>query len=155
MVCGPVVLELIGAFPGADHGARFPLLVISVAWVLLSIMTCVLGLSTIADVVDARAVDVGRREEGLVMATVSFVSKVASGMGVWIGGLVLTVIAFPGAGETDTIDAAVIERLGWWYAPLLTFVYAAAIVALYFYQLDRAAHRENIEALGRGREEAT
>ncbi len=155
VVCGPVVLELVGAFPGADHGARFPLLVvIGVAWVLLSIMTGVLGLSMIADVVDARAVDVGRREEGLVMATVSFVSKVASGMGVWIGGLVLTVITFPGAGEMDTIDAAVIERLGWWYAPLLTFVYAAAIVALYFYQLDRAAHREHLEALGRGGEEA-
>ena len=120
VVCGPVVLELIGAFPGADHGARFPLLVvIGVAWVLLSIMTGVLGLSMIADVVDARAVDVGRREEGLVMATVSFVSKVATGMDVWLGGLVLTVIAFPGAGEMDTIDAAVIERLGWWYAPLL------------------------------------
>ena len=155
VVCGPVVLELIGAFPGADHDARFPLLVvIGVAWVLLSIMTGAMGLSMIADVVDARAVDVGRREEGLVMATVSFVSKVASGMGVWLGGLVLTVIAFPGAGEMDTIDAAVIERLGWWYAPLLTFVYAAAIVALYFYQLDRAAHREHLEALGRGTEEA-
>ena len=48
-----------------------------------------------------------------------------------------TVIAFPGAEEMDTIDAAVIERLGWWYAPLLTFVYAAAVVALNFYQLDK------------------
>ena len=88
------------------------------------------------------------------MATVSFVGKVASGMGVWIGGLVLAVVAFPGAGEMDTIDAAVIERLGWGYAPLLATVYAAAIVALYFYQLDRATHREHLEALGRGREAA-
>ena len=155
VVCGPVVLELIGAFPGADHGARFPLLVaIGVVWVTLSIMTGALGTSMIADVVDARATAVGRREEGLVMATVSFVGKVASGMGVWIGGLVLAVIAFPSAGEMDTMDADVIERLGWWYAPLLTGVYAAAIMALWFYQLDRAAHREHIEALGRGGEEA-
>ena len=65
-----------------------------------------------------------------------------------------TVIAFPGAEEMDTIDAAVIERLGWWYAPLLTFVYAAAVVALNFYQLDRAAHREHLDALGRGVAEA-
>ena len=73
---------------------------------------------------------------------------------VWIGGLVLTVIAFPGAAEMDTIDAAVIERLGRWYAPLLTFVYAAAIVARCFYQLDRAAHREHLGALGRSGGEA-
>ena len=37
------------------------------------------------------------------MATVSFVGKVASGMGVWIGGLLLTAIAFPGAGEMPSV----------------------------------------------------
>ena len=38
------------------------------------------------------------------------------------------------------------------YAPLLTVVYAAAIVAPYFYRLDRTAHREQLEALCRDEE---
>ena len=149
VVCGPVFLDLVGAFPAAGHPLRFPLLVVfGVAQVVLSVMTGALAASMVADVVDARAAAVGRREEGLVMATLSFVGKVAGGMGVWMGGLVLTVIDFPTAGEIATLDRGVIERLGWWYAPLLAGLYAASIVALRFYRLRRDDHLEHLAALG-------
>ncbi len=148
VVCGPVFLDLVGAFPAAYHPLRFPLLVVfGVLQVVLSVMTGALGASMVADVVDARAAAVGRREEGLVMATLSFVGKVAGGMGVWMGGLVLTVIDFPTAGEIATLDRGVIERLGWWYAPLLAGLYAASIVALRFYRLGRGDHLEHLAAL--------
>ena len=149
IVCGPVFLDLVGAFPPAEHPLRFPLLVVfGVLQVVLSVMTGALGASMVADVVDARAVAVGRREEGLVMATLSFVGKVAGGMGVWTGGLVLTVIDFPTAGELASLDRGVVERLGWWYAPLLASLYAASIVALRFYRLGRGDHLEHLAALG-------
>ena len=150
VVCGPVFLDLVGAFPAAGHPLRFPLLVVfGVVQVVLSVMTGALAASMVADVVDARAAAVGRREEGLVMATLSFVGKVAGGMGVWMGGLVLTVIDFPTAGEIATLDRGVIERLGWWYAPLLAGLYAASIVALRFYRLGRGDHLEHLAALSR------
>ena len=149
VVCGPVFLELVGAFPPGDHPFRFPLLVVlGVAQVVLAVMTSALGASMLADVVDARAVAVGRREEGLVMATLSFVGKVAGGMGVWMGGLVLTVIDFPTAGEIATLDREMTARLGWWYAPLLTFLYVASVAALRFYRLSRGEHLEHLTALG-------
>ena len=149
VVCGPVFLELVGAFPPGDHPFRFPLLVVlGVAQVVLAVMTSALGASMLADVVDARAVAVGRREEGLVMATLSFVGKVAGGMGVWMGGLVLTVIDFPTAGEIATLDREMTARLGWWYAPLLTFLYVASVGALRFYRLSRGEHLEHLTALG-------
>ncbi len=148
VVCGPVFLDLVGAFPPADHPMRFPLLVVfGVLQVVLSVMTGALAASMVADVVDARAVAVGRREEGLVMATLSFVGKVAGGMGVWTGGLVLTAVDFPTAGDIATLDRGVVERLGWWYAPLLAGLYAASIVALRFYRLGRGDHLEHLAAL--------
>ena len=151
VVCGPVIADLIGAFPSDGHAARFPaLVVLGVLQVVLAVMTGALGGSMVADVVDARAVAVGRREEGLVMATLSFVSKVASGMGVWIGGLVLALIDFPSGDAIATLDRGMIERLGWWYGPLLALLYAAAIAVLHFYRLSRGDHAEHIEALERG-----
>ena len=150
VVCGPVIADLIGAFPSDGHAARFPaLVVLGVLQVVLAVMTGALGGSMVADVVDARAVAVGRREEGLVMATLSFVSKVASGMGVWMGGLVLALIDFPSGDAIATLDRGMIERLGWWYGPLLAFLYAAAIAVLHFYRLSRGDHAEHIEALER------
>ena len=150
VVCGPVIADLIGAFPAEGHAARFPaLVVLGVLQVVLAVMTGALGGSMVADVVDARAVAVGRREEGLVMATLSFVSKVASGMGVWMGGLVLALIAFPSGHEIASLDRGMIERLGWSYGPLLAFLYAASIAALHFYRLSRGDHAEHIEALER------
>ncbi len=149
VVCGPVFLELIGAFPPTDHPLRFPLLVVfGVLQVVLAVMTGALSASMVADVVDARAAAVGRREEGLVMATLSFVGKVAGGMGVWTGGLVLSVIDFPTGGEVATLEGGVVERLGWWYAPLLAGLYAASIVALRFYRLSRGDHLDHLAALG-------
>ena len=150
VVCGPVIADLIGAFPSDGHPARFPaLVVLGVLQVVLAVMTGALGGSMVADVVDARAVAVGRREEGLVMATLSFVSKVASGMGVWMGGLVLALIDFPSGNAIATLDRDMIERLGWWYGPLLAILYAAAIAVLHFYRLSRSDHAEHIEALER------
>ena len=82
------------------------------------------------------------------MATLSFVGKVAGGMGVWTGGLVLSVIDFPTGGEVATLEGGVVERLGWWYAPLLAGLYAASIVALRFYRLSRGDHLDHLATLG-------
>ena len=149
VVCGPVFMDLIGAFPGDGHPLRFPLLVVfGVLQVVLAVMTGALGASMVADVVDARAAALGRREEGLVMATLSFMGKVAAGMGVWTGGLVLTIIDFPTAGDIATLDRGVVERLGWWYAPLLAGLYAASVVVLRYYRLGRGDHLDHLAALG-------
>ena len=52
VVCGPVFLDLVGAFPAAGHPLRFPLLVVfGVLQVVLSVMTGALAASMVADVV--------------------------------------------------------------------------------------------------------
>lgn len=106
-----------------------------------------LSASMVADIVDARAVATARREEGLVMSVLSFTGKVATGLGVWIGGVLLSVIDFPTGAAAAGIDRATIDRLGWLYGPALALLYLTAIYALSRYRLSRHQHEENLAAL--------
>ncbi len=145
---GPVILALLGAFPPVGHAALFPLMtVIGVFQITLIVMGSAISASMVADVVDARAVSTGRREEGLVTSVLSFTGKVATGLGVWIGGLLLTAINFPTEPDTSTIDQATIDRLGWLYGPVLAALYLTAVYALRYYRLSRLRHEQNLVML--------
>lgn len=146
---GPVILALLGAFPPVDHATLFPLMVVvGVIQVALIVMTSTVSASMIADVVDARAVATGRREEGLVSSVLSFTGKVATGLGIWIGGMLLTAIDFPTDRDVSSIDQTMVDRLGWLYGPVLALLYLAAIYVLRHYRLSRHRHEQNLAALG-------
>ena len=115
--------------------------------VMLWAMTGALFYSMIADVTEHRARATGRREEGLLFSTQSFVAKVAAGVGVWTGGLVLSVIDFPTGTASADIDSVIRDQLGWIYAPLIASLYLAAIWMLKLYKINRETHGVNVEAL--------
>ncbi len=145
---GPVILALLGAFPPVGHAALFPSMVaIGVVQVALIVMTSTVSASMVADIVDARAVATGRREEGLVSSVLSFTGKVAAGLGIWIGGLLLTAISFPAEADASSIDQAMVDRLGWLYGPVLALLHLLAIRVLRHYRLNRRRHEENLAAL--------
>ena len=145
---GPVILSLLGAFPAAGHSALFPSMVaIGIVQVALIVMTSTVSASMVADIVDARAVVTGRREEGLVSSVLSFTGKVATGLGIWIGGLLLTAINFPTQADASSIDQSMVERLGWLYGPVLAVLYLLAIYVLRHYRLNRRRHEENLASL--------
>ncbi len=145
---GPVILALLGAFPPVGHAALFPLMTaIGIVQISLIVMGSAISASMVADVVDARAISTGRREEGLVTSVLSFTGKVATGLGVWIGGLLLSVIDFPTDAATTTISQGMIDRLGWLYGPVLAVLYLTAIYALRHYRLSRRRHAQNLAEL--------
>ena len=145
---GPVVLALMGWFPAVGSlGLFYTMVVMGVIQVMLIVMTSTLTASMIADIVESRALQTERREEGLLFSVISFVNKAASGAGVWAGGLILAFIAFP----VDTVSAAVpsatVTKLGWLYGPTLAVFYVISIVALMSYTLNRAQHESNVNNL--------
>lgn len=147
---GPVFLDLIGSFPGMGNPARFySMVVIGVVQVMLIVMSSVLSASMIADIVESRELATGRREEGLLFAVLSFIGKVATGIGVWAGGVMLALIHFPLETEAAALTPEVAARLGWLYGPALAGLYGASILALLYYRLDRAQHQHNLAALRR------
>ncbi len=144
---GPVLLRLMGWFP-ADETILFPLMVVvGVVQVSLIVMIGALTASMIADIVEARAVVTGRREEGLLYSVQSFVGKVASGVGVWAGGVLLAIIDFPLETATAQMDPAVGESLGWLYAPAVMGFSLISIYCLTFYRIDRQSHATNLSKL--------
>lgn len=149
---GPVLAWLMGWFPADPELTYTIVLLAGVCQVMLIVMTGVVFASMLADLVEARALVTGRREEGLLLSVVSFVSKVATGAGVWVGGLILAIIDFP----SNTLSSAVADQiafdLGLWYGPVLAVFYLLAIVALLAFRLDRIAHEANIAALNAAKE---
>jgi GPH family glycoside/pentoside/hexuronide:cation symporter len=92
-------------------------------------------------------VHTGRREEGLLFSVQSFMGKVATGMGVSMAGMILTLVAFPADSLGTDLGADVASNLGWLYASTLAFFFKISILTLLLFSLDRAAHEKNITLL--------
>ena len=141
-------LRNIDLFPSSQSELLFPLmLLMGVVEVMLFIMTSALLVSMMADVTDHRAVETGLREEGLLFSVESFISKVSAGVGVWIGGLILSAVSFPRDANSTDINILVLTDLGWIYAILLLIVYGLSILGLLAFRLNRSAHSQNISSL--------
>ncbi|MFW6093173.1 MAG: MFS transporter [Pseudomonadota bacterium] len=147
----PVLLRLAGWFPGNDHPWLFPLIwahtIINVAVVVLF---GVVQSSMLADIVEDSQMSTGRREEGLFFASRSFAQKATSGIGAFVAGLALDVIAFPTAAAPGTVDPDTVWRLGFIYGPVLMAFYLLALVCIGFYRISRSGHNERVGILRGG-----
>ena len=148
MVTGPVFLAVNGLFFSTDSALLFPVMfVLGVIEVALWVMTGALFASMVADVTEQRARATGRREEGLLFSAQSFVAKVAGGVGVWTGGIMLALISFPTNTASVDVDTIIVDRLGWLYAPVLAGLYLISLWVLTLYKIDRQTHVRNVAAL--------
>ena len=146
--CLPVLLSLYDLFPAVGTQLLFyTMFVTGIFQVTLLVITSSLTGSVLADVVDARSVHTGRREEGLLFSVQSFMGKVATGIGVSMAGMILTLVAFPIDVLDADLGADVASNLGRLYACALGFFFTLSIVTLLFFSLDRAAHEKNIALL--------
>src|SRR6185503_10446101 len=72
----PLLLRLLGAFPGPGDAALMPLLILQrFAWGVLGNAGFIVVTSMIADITEDAQVKTGRRSEGLVMSTNTFIGK--------------------------------------------------------------------------------
>ena len=146
--CLPVFLSLYDLFPAVGTQLLFyTMFVMGVFQVTLLVITSSLTGSVLADVVDARSVHTGRREEGLLFSVQSFMGKVATGIGISMAGMILTLVAFPADSLGTDLGADVTSDLGWLYASALAFFFILSILTLLWFSLDRETHEKNIALL--------
>jgi glycoside/pentoside/hexuronide:cation symporter, GPH family len=99
--------------------------------------------SMIADTLDAQELAVGRRQEGVFSAALSFAGKATTGIGVMIGGLLLErVIEMPSVAGGVTLDSAVTSRLGLVAGFGLPLFYLIPISFAVLYRITRERHEE-------------
>jgi len=145
----PFVLRLAGLFPANGSPALMPLLLGFTLIMTTFYIGCTILLgSMLADVVEDSQLRTGRRSEGLFFSFNSLVQKAVSGVGVFIAGLLLSLVHFPQAAAPATLDPAIPHRLVLVYLPTVFVLFIAGFACLTFYRIDRTAHEENIKRLG-------
>jgi len=120
---------------------------------ILGIGTLILFGSMMADVVDASAVQTGRRSEGLIFASVAFINKLISGAGTFLAGIFLQLAQFPEHANPTTLDVAIPRHLAMLYLPGILLFYGIGIFVLSRYRISKEQHEANVRLLTEGEAE--
>jgi Na+/melibiose symporter-like transporter len=92
----PVFLRLAGLMPENRDPTLFWLMFVHAAIIVAVIFAVsIIIASMITDVVDENELATGKRQEGLIISAVTFTQKAASGIGGFVAGIALDLIAFP------------------------------------------------------------
>ena len=144
----PLVLRSLDLFLPNEHPLLFPLMLVNaVVALVFEVITFTITYSMMAEVVEARELVTGRREEGVLASLQTFVEKASSGLGALVGGVALDWIRFPTQVDVGNVPMEAVFRLGLVYGPVLMLVYFAALVPLIFYRIDRKTHLKNLAKL--------
>lgn len=149
---GPFAIgaRLLGIMPPNGD----PLLLWLVLGHTLVLMTTVVAIqilviSMVADAVDVTALKTGRRQEGVFFSVLSFIAKASSGIGGFIAGVMLDLIAFPRTVDPSAMDPAKATQLGLAMIPVLVVLYTLLCLFLSGYRISRAEHRRVTAQLAR------
>ena len=144
----PILLRLLHLMP-PNHSPW----VFAILWVdafiatTLAIAGYIIISSMIADVVEDAAVATGVRSEGLLFAANGLLPKFTAGIGVFLSGVLLTVVAFPIDAAAGSAPPEVMRHLALIYLPLTFTVNALSILVLLFYKIDKDTHERNVATL--------
>ncbi|MGI9264137.1 MAG: MFS transporter, partial [Gammaproteobacteria bacterium] len=144
----PIALRLLGLFP--ENGSEALFWILMVAGFFETIFFLVYDVSwrsMIADLTERMELETGRRNEGVISSSITFINKCADGLGTLIGGIVLSLIAFPTETSVGEVPQNIIDKLGLGYGPLVSLIWLGAVLALARYRISRARHLDMLERL--------
>ena len=137
----PVTLRLLGFFPGNESPALFGILFLFSGLSHASIMSFyIVGGSMVADVVDEYELETNKRQEGIFFAAQSFISKASFGIGSFVAGWLLSLIAFPTQVAADAVPADVIVKFSIVMGPCIAITGFLAALGYLLYGLDQDRH---------------
>jgi Na+/melibiose symporter-like transporter len=151
----PIFLRLLDWMPANREPLLFWLMfghaaiVVSVVFAVSIIVA-----SMITDVVDQHELDTGKRQEGLIVSAIAFTQKAASGVGGFVAGVALDVIAFPKGATPGAVPPEKLVALGLAVGPGLLAFYFLLLFFLNRYEITRESHVAVLEELDRRRRAA-
>jgi GPH family glycoside/pentoside/hexuronide:cation symporter len=114
----------------------------------LAVIQGIIGASIVADLLDDHELRTGLRQEAMFNAALSFSAKAVSGVGTLLGGLIITLIAFPTSAEHPAdVPQEAIFRLGLVVGVLVPLLYLIPIGLITRYRITRERHAEIQAAL--------
>ena len=144
----PVLFRLIGWMPDNGDPLLFPILAVvnTIDLGLIIAMQAILY-SMLADLVERSEVRTGRRNEGVFFSALTFIRKTNQGIGAFMAGIILQVVALPRGVAPEQVPAASLTQLGGWLVISQWLLWSIMLVALAFYRLDRHQHQLNLATI--------
>jgi Na+/melibiose symporter-like transporter len=144
----PISLRLLGFFP--ENGSEilfWTMLVAGFFETNFFLMFDICWRSMIADLTEQTELETGRRNEGVIASTVTFVTKCADALGTLIAGILLTLIAFPTETAVGDVPPDIVAKLGLIYGPVVFAIWMGVILSISRYRISRSRHQEMLEQL--------
>ncbi len=141
----PFAVKMLGFWPAS--GAIPVLFVFFFMANVCGVITITVVSSMIADIVEASEIETGRRNEGIFYAGWFFVQKCATGMGILITGLILSLVNFPQKAVPGQVPQSVLDNFSLAYCALLVVGAVAAAAIFWRFPISRADHEERVRAL--------
>ena len=144
----PISLRLLGFFPSNGSEALFWIMVVAGFFeTVLFLVFDISWRSMIADLAEQMELQTGRRNEGVISSTITFVTKCADALGTLIAGILLSLIAFPTETAVGDVPPDIIAKLGLIYGPLVFLIWMGVILIISRYRISRSLHEETLERL--------
>ena len=144
----PYVLFLMGIWPAM--GSWMSLYCYSFFIVIEVVCLIINGVmldSMMADVVEDSEVDTSRRSEGLFYATRGFASKAFSAGGIFLAGIIVSIVGMESFVTADDMTRDHRLLLTSVFLPIYCGLQIAAIALLMFYRIQKGTHEQNLETL--------
>jgi Na+/melibiose symporter-like transporter len=143
-----VSLRFLGVLPPNGDPRLLSILVgLGVLGAGLAVVQGIIGASIVADLLDDHELRTGRRQEAMFSAALSFSGKAVSGLGILLGGLILTGIGFPRQATPADVAPETVARLGAVVGLGLPLFYLVPIALVTRYRITRERHAEIRAAL--------
>ena len=146
----PITLRLLGWFP--ENGTETLFWIMVVAGFFETNLFLVFDISwrsMISDITERMELETGRRNEGVISSTITFITKCADALGTMIAGVLLSVIAFPTETGVGEVPQETINNLGLIYGPLVFVIWLGVIVTIGRYRISRSRHEKMVKKLAR------
>jgi GPH family glycoside/pentoside/hexuronide:cation symporter len=152
----PYVLRLTDAFPGNGDPVLIPLLftIITVSNAL-AVAGAMLVQSMASDIVEASQEQTGERSEGLFFSAYFFTQKCATGLGIFLTGLIISASAFPAKARPGEVAEPVLTSLAIYFLTVLVVIAVANIAMIWRFPITRADHERRVARLAGAVEPST
>ncbi|MBL0114303.1 MAG: MFS transporter [Sphingomonadales bacterium] len=144
----PYGLRLFGLFPENGSATLIPVLFLVITLAnAFSVASMMLGQSMAADVVEAAQERSGQRTEGLFFAGLFFVQKFATGAGIFLTGLILSLAQFPKNAAPGQVALPVLDMLMVLQIAVLVCLGGTSIYLIAQFPIRRADHEARVRRL--------
>ena len=146
----PVIVWLLGGMPAEGTAALvMTLSVMRIVQGIGTVQSRTSGSSMLADVADEYELQSGKRQEGVFFGAQLVAYKATSGLGKFVSGILLSLIAWP-TSQQIAAEGVPHEKLVWlalMYGPFVGVLAVLSVWCYSRYQLDAQTHREIVEQL--------